>query len=187
MTSSMFLYDSCSGQIPIFIRIVTRISLHQDRPEQNSKPSIPEDHLSQAWGEKPEHLPEITSARSEEKARLPPKHHFSLSFIQMYNFGESILRVGSPDPHNTNTLQSLPPPLLVATQQWDSAICGVNHIVTSLPHFKRYNASNLTQVIMNGDGYFCMSITTTKRDDLGSYKRITTCKSCDYGDQHNSH
>ena len=53
-------------------------------------------------------------------------------------------------------------------------------------HFKRYNASNPAQVVTDGDRYFCMSITTSKRDSLSSYKRITTCKSCGYGDPHDS-
>jgi len=70
---------SCSGQILIFTRIATRVSLYQDRPERNSKLSVSEDHLSQARGEKPEHLPEITSIRSEEKVRVPPRDHFGLS------------------------------------------------------------------------------------------------------------
>jgi len=37
---------------------------------------------------------------------------------------------------------------------------------------------------MDGGGYFCMSITTIKRSDLSSYKRITMCKSCGYEDPH---
>ena len=54
----------CCGQIPIFIKIVTHVSLHQNRPERNGKP---------------EYLPEITSAMTEEKPQEPPRDYFSPS------------------------------------------------------------------------------------------------------------
>ena len=103
------------------------------------------------------------------------------------NFSESTLWVGSLDPHNACTLRSLPLPLLDISQERDSVICGVNHIIKSLSRFKRYNTSNPAQIITNEGKYFCMSISTTKRGNLGSYKRITMCKSCDNGDPHDPH
>ena len=124
---------------------------------------------------------------SHDREESPSASPFSPSFIQMRTLAKSTLRVGSPNPHNTGPLQSLPPPLLDTAQQQDSAICGVNHTVRSLSRFKRYNTSNPAQVVTDGGGYFCMSITTIMRGDLNSYKRITTCKSCSYGDPHNLH
>jgi len=38
------------------------------------------------------------------------------------------------------------------------------------------------QTVMNSGGYFCMAISTFKQCDLGSYKKIITCKSCNYVD-----
>ena len=96
------------------------------------------------------------------------------------NFGESTLRVGSPDPHNACPLQSLLTPLQDTAQQRD-------FMIWSLPLFKRYNASNPGQVVTDESEYFYMSNIIIKRGDLGSFKENITYKSFCYEELHDPH
>ena len=103
------------------------------------------------------------------------------------NLAKVLCRSRVTIPHNTGPLRNLLPSLLDTTQQRDFAIGEVNHTARSLSYFKRYNAFNQVQVIIDGGEYFCMSIPTIKRGDLNSSKRITMCKSCGYRDPHDPH
>ena len=103
------------------------------------------------------------------------------------NFDESTLQVGSPDPHNAGSLRNLPPPLLIKLssripQSVESiTLPDQSHISNAIMLHSR------AQVVADAGRYFYMSITTIKHDDLDSYKRITTCKSCGYEDPHDPH
>jgi len=53
--------------------------------------------------------------------------------------------------------------------------------------FKRYNALTSMRPVMSGGAYLCVIISTIMQSNLDSYEKITTCKSCSYGDPKFSH
>jgi len=89
---------------------------------------------------------------------------------------------GATQGSDMKTLRNL---LLLRYLQLDGtihAICGSRYAAKSSPRFKRYNTHISMRVIMDSDGYHCMTIPTIKRRELGCYEKITTCKSCSNGD-----
>jgi len=62
----------------------------------------------------------------------------------------------------------------VTTRRHDPIVFGFKHAAKLPPCSKQYNASKSMLAVIDHGRYFCMSIPTIKRHDLGGYKKFIT-------------
>jgi len=113
--------------------------------------------------------------------------HYSTGVVQLSEtlIIDTRILLGTTQDSDMKTLRSL---LSLWCSQLNSTIPAIresSYVARSSPHSKHYNAYNAhipMRVGMDSGENLCIAIPTIKRRELGGYKKIIKCKSCNYVD-----